>query len=196
MKRKKSYQYRSQKNKKGKVLPVTLISLGIIAAGIISWIGLNDWDLEKSYKKIEQVIYQDANESEDETTKPANTEENVESEIIDENNEVEKPGKEAPEAEKPEAETPERDNRNYIEGQELPKEPTYIKDVLIANKQYPLPSTYSPGESKEAREAFSEMAAAAKLDGFELIAFSTYRSYDYQTGLYERYVERDGSEAA
>ena len=92
--------------------------------------------------------------------------------------------------------TPKKDNRKYIEGQELPKEPTYIKDVLIANKQYPLPSTYSPGESKEARAAFNEMAAAAKLDGFELIAFSTYRSYDYQTGLYERYVERDGSEAA
>jgi zinc D-Ala-D-Ala carboxypeptidase len=196
MKRKKSYQYRSQK-KKGKVLPMTLISLGIIVvAGIIVWIGMNDWNLEKSYKKIEQVIYQDDNKTEDETSKPANPEENSDSEIIDENNEVEKPEEETPETEKPEVEAPDKDNRKYIDGQELPKEPTYIKGILIANKQYPLPSTYSPGESKEAREAFNEMAAAAKLDGFELIAFSTYRSYDYQTGLYERYVERDGSEAA
>jgi zinc D-Ala-D-Ala carboxypeptidase len=195
MKRKKSYQYRSQK-KKGKVLPITLISLGTIVAGIIVWIGMNDWNLEKSYKKIEQVIFQEDNKTEDETSKPANPEENSDSEIIDENNEVEKPEEETPETEKPEVEAPDKDNRKYIDGQELPKEPTYIKDILIANKQYPLPSTYSPGESKEAREAFNEMAAAAKLDGFELIAFSTYRSYDYQTGLYERYVERDGSEAA
>jgi zinc D-Ala-D-Ala carboxypeptidase len=195
MKRKKSYQYRSQK-KKGKVLPITLISLGTIVVGIIVWIGMNDWNLEKSYKKIEQVIFQEDNKTEDETSKPANPEGNSDSEIIDENNEVEKPEEETPETEKPEVEAPDKDNRKYIDGQELPKEPTYIKDILIANKQYPLPSTYSPGESKEAREAFNEMAAAAKLDGFELIAFSTYRSYDYQTGLYERYVERDGSEAA
>jgi zinc D-Ala-D-Ala carboxypeptidase len=195
MKRKKSYQYRSQK-KKGKVLPITLISLGTIVAVIIVWIGMNDWNLEKSYKKIEQVIFQEDNKTEDETSKPANPEENSDSEIIDENNEVEKPEEETPETEKPEVEAPDKDNRKYIDGQELPKEPTYIKGILIANKQYPLPSTYSPGESKEAREAFNEMAAAAKLDGFELIAFSTYRSYDYQTGLYERYVERDGSEAA
>jgi zinc D-Ala-D-Ala carboxypeptidase len=195
MKRKKSYQYRSQK-KKGKVLPITLISLGTIVVGIIVWIGMNDWNLEKSYKKIEQVIFQEDNKTEDETSKPANPEGNSDSEIIDENNEVEKPEEETPETEKPEVEAPDKDNRKYIDGQELPKEPTYIKDILIANKQYPLPSTYSPGESKEARAAFNEMAAAAKLDGFELIAFSTYRSYDYQTGLYERYVERDGSEAA
>ncbi|QUW23742.1 D-alanyl-D-alanine carboxypeptidase family protein [Sporosarcina sp. Marseille-Q4063] len=195
MKRNKSYQYRSQK-KKGKALPITLISLGIIVAGITSWIGMNDWNLEKSYKKIEQVIYQDDNKVDDETTEPVNPDENYDSENIDENNEVEVPKDEVPEVETPDVETPEKDNRQYIEGQELPKEPTYIEGILIANKQYPLPSTYSPGESDEARAAFHEMAAAAKLDGFELIAFSTYRSYDYQTGLYERYVERDGSEAA
>lgn len=202
MKRSKTNQFRSQK-KKGKALPITLISLGIIVAGIISWIGMNDWNVEKSYKKVEQaiglVIYQDDNKVDDETTNNTK-DENMDSEIIDGNNEVEEPQDEVPEAETPKVETPvevpSKDNRKYIDGQELPKEPTYIKDILIANKQYPLPSAYSPGESKEARAAFSEMAAAAKLDGFELIAFSTYRSYDYQTGLYERYVERDGTEAA
>ena len=197
MKRNKSYQNISQK-KKGKALPIILISLGIIVAGIIVWIGMNDWNFEKSYKKVEHaialVIYPEDNKVENETTRP---DENSDSEIIDESEdpEGEVPEAETPEVEKP-VEVPSRDNREYIEGQELPKEPTYIKDVLIANKQYPLPSTYSPGESKEARAAFSEMTAAAKLDGFELIAFSTYRSYDYQTGLYERYVKRDGIDAA
>lgn len=84
----------------------------------------------------------------------------------------------------------------YIEGQKLPDKPTYVNGILIANKKYPLPSTYAPGESKGARAAFDEMAAEAKLSGFNLKAFSTYRPYDYQVGLYERYVKKDGVEAA
>lgn len=66
----------------------------------------------------------------------------------------------------------------------------------MASKQYPLPSDYAPGESAEAREAFNEMAAAAKLDGFSLVAFSTYRSFERQQELYERYVSNDGQEEA
>ena len=74
--------------------------------------------------------------------------------------------------------------------------PTYIKDVLIASKKYPLPTTFAPGESKEAREKFEEMAAESVLSGFKLTAFSTYRSFEYQTGLYQRYVDKDGHEKA
>ncbi|MDV6378500.1 M15 family metallopeptidase [Sporosarcina sp. GW1-11] len=84
----------------------------------------------------------------------------------------------------------------YLEGQELPKEPKYIDGILLANKQYPLPKNFAPGESQEAREAFNELAAAAVTSGINLQAFSTYRSYDYQVTLYNRYVERDGQEAA
>ncbi len=87
MKRNKSYQYRSQK-KKGKALPIVLISLGVIVAGIIVWIGMNDWNLAKSYKEIERVIYQDDSEVDNETTNPDG---NSDSEIIDENNEAEEP---------------------------------------------------------------------------------------------------------
>lgn len=84
----------------------------------------------------------------------------------------------------------------YIEGQELPTEPKIIKGIVLANKQYPLPKDYALGESEEAREAFNELAAAALTAGIHLQAFSTYRSYDYQVTLYNRYVNRDGVEAA
>ncbi|WP_252504544.1 D-alanyl-D-alanine carboxypeptidase family protein [Sporosarcina sp. Marseille-Q4943] len=87
-------------------------------------------------------------------------------------------------------------NSGYIEGQKLPDKPTIINGILIANKKYPLPSTYAPGESKEAREAFEEMAAEATLSGINLTAFSTYRSYEYQASLYDRYVKKDGAEKA
>ncbi|MEK4496127.1 M15 family metallopeptidase [Ureibacillus sp. FSL W8-0352] len=89
-----------------------------------------------------------------------------------------------------------KENNGYIEGQTLPSEPTYIKGVLIANKKYPLPKDYAPGENVEARAAFELMAQEAKTLGFELVAFSTYRSYEYQELLYNKYVERDGKENA
>lgn len=75
--------------------------------------------------------------------------------------------------------------------------PKYVGNgVVVASKKYPLPANHAPGESGQARSAFNNMAAAAKKDGINLTAFSTYRSYDYQVGLYNRYVERDGQAAA
>ncbi|MBD8026501.1 M15 family metallopeptidase [Ureibacillus sp. Re31] len=88
------------------------------------------------------------------------------------------------------------ENGGYIEGQALPKEPTYVDGVLIANKKYPLPADFAPGESEEARAAFEKMAADAKKAGFDITAFSTYRSYEYQDTLYNNYVNRDGKENA
>ena len=40
------------------------------------------------------------------------------------------------------------------------------------------------------------MLAAAKQQGFDLVAFSGYRSFEYQTTLYDNYVKRDGQAAA
>ncbi|BDH63422.1 hypothetical protein MTP04_35520 [Lysinibacillus sp. PLM2] len=84
----------------------------------------------------------------------------------------------------------------YIVGQTLPTEPTYVDGVLIANKKYPLPKNYNPGENVEARAAFEEMAQAARKEGIELTAFSTFRSFEYQQSLYQRYVDRDGKDNA
>ena len=84
----------------------------------------------------------------------------------------------------------------YIVGQLLPEKPTYIKGVLIVNKHYPLPKNFAPGEDRTARAEFNKMAAEAKKSGIRLTAFSTYRSFDYQTNLYTKYVKRDGVKAA
>lgn len=79
---------------------------------------------------------------------------------------------------------------------EVPSKPAYIGGVLIASKKYPLPKNYAPGESKTARIAFNQMAASGKRAGFNLTAFSTYRSYDYQKGLFDRYVKQNGLKEA
>ncbi|WP_418301990.1 D-alanyl-D-alanine carboxypeptidase family protein [Lysinibacillus fusiformis] len=88
------------------------------------------------------------------------------------------------------------DENGYLPNQTLPTEPTYIKGILLANKIYPLPSTFAPEENPEARQALNQMLEAAKQQGFDLVAFSGYRSFEYQTTLYTNYVNRDGQAAA
>lgn len=90
----------------------------------------------------------------------------------------------------------ERDAGGYIIGKETPKYETCVNGILIANKVFPMPKTFTPGESAEARQAFNELNAIAKKAGFEFDAFSTYRSYDRQVELYNNYVNRDGADAA
>jgi len=74
------------------------------------------------------------------------------------------------------------------------REPKYVKDILIVNKEYGLPDTYLPGESTEARLAFENMKADAAADGIYLNAFSTYRSYWSQNRLYNNYVANYGQD--
>lgn len=76
------------------------------------------------------------------------------------------------------------------------REPFYINDILIVNKEYGLPADFAPGESSEARQAFEEMKYQAQLEGIYLNAFSTYRSYWRQDRLYNNYVYEYGEEKA
>lgn len=74
------------------------------------------------------------------------------------------------------------------------REPKYINGVLVVNKEYGLPDTFLPGESKEARAAFEKMKADAAEEGIYLNAFSTYRSYWSQSRLYNNYVANYGQD--
>lgn len=82
---------------------------------------------------------------------------------------------------------------------------------ILVNKYYYLEEDYVPENLEEisnqyalnnmkmvnvAKNAFEEMAKAAKKEGLKIIAMSTYRDYTYQTNLYNRYVDEDGKEAA
>ena len=48
----------------------------------------------------------------------------------------------------------------------------------------------------DAESALREMARAAKADGITLLVSSTYRSYEYQKKLFQRWVDIDGLEEA
>lgn len=58
-------------------------------------------------------------------------------------------------------------------------------DLELLDLEYSLKDKYL---RKEAKEAFINMANQAKEDGFNIIAVSTYRSYEYQEKLYNNYV--------
>ncbi len=78
---------------------------------------------------------------------------------------------------------------------------------FVVNKNNKLTSDYVPSDLElidnkyayedkylrhEAKVAFEKMASDAKRDGFNIIAVSTYRSYDYQDKLYSGYVKDKG----
>ncbi|MBM7700786.1 M15 family metallopeptidase [Kurthia huakuii] len=90
----------------------------------------------------------------------------------------------------------ERDAGGYIIDQAPATAVKKVDGIVIANKRYPMPGDYAPGESADARAAFAKLNAAAQQAGYTFNAFSTYRSYDRQTELYNNYVAKDGQEAA
>lgn len=219
MTKNKKYKYQGYKKRNGKALKIVLLISGILMTGFIALFGLNDWDVKKSFEKIGTAVGMTVPQEEEvtDTETPEHPEVEDIEDVTPEEPEtpVEDPETGTEQESIPEDETEKEnegssdkgsdavtnpdtstDNGGYLEGQQLPSEPTYIKGILVASKKYPLPSTYAPGEDKVARAAFDEMAAEALLSGFNLTAFSTYRSFEYQTSLYERYVTRDGRKAA
>lgn len=73
---------------------------------------------------------------------------------------------------------------------------TYFDGVMIANKTYTLPASYNPGVQPVAMDAFYDMQAAAAADGISLWILSSFRSYEDQDVIYNRYVAQDGRDAA
>ena len=69
---------------------------------------------------------------------------------------------------------------------------TYIDGILVVNKTYALPADYNPGVNAEAKAAFDRMQADAAAEDLNIYISSGFRSYDYQAGLYQRYVDKDG----
>jgi len=84
----------------------------------------------------------------------------------------------------------------------------------LVDKKHSLPTGYAPNDlvtltdgsyrvsrngltlRRAAAAALDEMAKAARADGVTLVASSAYRSYEYQTQVYNRNVREMGQEAA
>lgn len=69
----------------------------------------------------------------------------------------------------------------------------YVDGILIANKTYSLPKTYSPGGLLNIFNTnFNTMKNAASKDNISLRVVSGFRSYNTQATLYNNYVKQDG----
>lgn len=73
---------------------------------------------------------------------------------------------------------------------------TYVDGYLVVNKSYSIPSTYNPGLDSNVKKQADIMFADAKALGLNIYISSGFRSYSYQSGLYNRYVNKDGKEKA
>lgn len=73
---------------------------------------------------------------------------------------------------------------------------TYVDGIMVVNKTYSLPEDYEPGTDSEARKAFNEMREDAEEEDISLWIRSSFRSYETQEELYDRYAERDGKDEA
>ncbi len=183
---KRTTTFGNKNNSKKKYIWISASVVVIIAAaiGVFYYFNQSNFNLQTvEPAPVEDVNEQNANQ--EDTTK-------IEEDNIKPTDEAKTPNTEDQQAETEQPIT----NNGYIEGQQLPTEPTFVEGVLLANKKYPLPSTFAPGESEEARKAFEQMATDAKVSGFDLVAFSTYRSFEYQDTLYNNYVSRDGQDNA
>lgn len=82
----------------------------------------------------------------------------------------------------------------------------YSSITVLVNKFHALPAFYVPDDlvaipsfpnlqiKAAAASDFENLLAAAKLDNVIIIPYSTYRSYDYQDGLYNKYLQTDSQE--
>lgn len=68
---------------------------------------------------------------------------------------------------------------------------------MVVNKKHKLPADYNPGENPNAGEKIRELIKKMQELGFSISnQYSGFRSYEYQTKLYQNYVNKDGKEAA
>lgn len=95
-------------------------------------------------------------------------------------------------------ESPETDSPEDIQEEEDTGEVMKTIDgILLVNKTYGLPSDYYPDVDPVAKQKVEQMIKAASDEiNKEIIAFSGFRSYNYQKKLYNSSVETDGEEYA
>ncbi|MBE6030625.1 MAG: D-alanyl-D-alanine carboxypeptidase family protein [Clostridiales bacterium] len=89
-----------------------------------------------------------------------------------------------------------------------------INKLMLVNRSNPVTADYVPVDlvrpdyyatnrsesgqymTREACDAFNKLAGDAEALGYEIVVTTAYRSYNFQSYLYNMYVERDGQEAA
>ncbi|WP_218925249.1 MULTISPECIES: M15 family metallopeptidase [unclassified Gemella] len=76
-------------------------------------------------------------------------------------------------------------------------EATIINGIMLANKKYPVPATFAPGEDPTALAAVNQLITDAQAQALDISSnLSAFRSYEDQETLYNNYVAQFGQEQA
>lgn len=143
--------------------------------GILNYWIITDFDCEKAGKYIVTVYAKDQHNNQSKQSFTINVEENVDQSVS--------------------PNTPNKDNTsNGTATSEI--SPYYVNGILLVNKQHGLPKSFGGGVDANAYTALKQLQDAASSNGFSMPLISGYRSYDYQTSLYNNYVAIDGEDAA
>lgn len=90
-----------------------------------------------------------------------------------------------------------KDLEGYSANKYLEEGPTYIKGVLLVNREHSVPADYFKEIDPEAKKELSRMLKAAKdEEGLDLITHSDHRTHNDQKILFENYAARDGYDKA
>ena len=83
------------------------------------------------------------------------------------------------------------------ENQSIESGPYYYRGIMVVNKKHGLPANYAPQENAEAGAKIRQLIADMQSQGYAISSsYSGYRSYSYQSSLYNNYVNSYGQAQA
>ncbi len=106
------------------------------------------------------------------------------------------------------------ESKESVERREALKQDLDKGLFILVNKQNPVDSSYKPDDltevkyfasdrlpagrvmRAEAADAFNQLSEAAAKEGYEIVVTTAYRSYDFQSNLYNSYVKTHGKQEA
>ena len=208
---------------KWKNLIILLIATALIIFLLVKWIGWISNSLKEENKKTPEIKEEKKPKEKPKEKEPVKTEQEIKLEKLDKVNEkidyfnMEYLDRYISYKEK----NQDKENTQIIKDVNMHLDKEFYEETepakflnttnILVNKHYYLDENYEPDNLeeidrkyalsgmelvKEAKEAFENMAKDAKKEKLNIVAMSTYRSYDYQVSLYNRYAKQDGKEAA
>lgn len=96
-----------------------------------------------------------------------------------------------------ETSSPNKPAENEEDQSVVSSDPYYVQGIMVVNKKHGLPANYAPQENAEAGAKIRQLIADMQRQGYAISSsYSGYRSYSYQSSLYNNYVNSYGQAQA
>ncbi|MBM6808687.1 M15 family metallopeptidase [Faecalicoccus pleomorphus] len=93
--------------------------------------------------------------------------------------------------------SPNKSAENEEDQSVVSSDPYYVQGIMVVNKKHGLPANYAPQKNAEAGAKIRQLIADMQSQGYAISSsYSGYRSYSYQSSLYNNYVNSYGQAQA